>query len=94
MIEIYDGIKYLVLLGPEQYYAIYNSIRYLISAKSGLKDSINHNFARIRIDSHNSLPVEKTLIFHNVITLIKPVVNKNKNNYYYNTVYKSYKQFF
>ena len=47
-------------------------------------DSINHNFARIRIDSYNSLPIEKILTFHNAITLIKSVVNKNENNYYYN----------
>ena len=39
-------------------------------------------FVRIRIDSYNSLPVEKTLNFHNVIILMKSV--KNENNYYYN----------
>ena len=55
---------------------------YLVSEKSGIKDSINHNFAKIRIDLYNSLPIEKILTFHNVITLIKSVVNKNENNYY------------
>ena len=29
--------------------------------------------------------MEKILTFHNFIILIKSVVNKNKNNYYYNT---------
>ena len=53
-----------------------------IREKSGITDSINHNFARIRIDSYNSSPIEKTLTFH-VIILIKSVVNKNENNYYY-----------
>ena len=57
---------------------------YLISEKSGVTYSINHNFGRIRIDSYNSLPIEKILTFHNVIILIKSVVNKNKNEYYYN----------
>ena len=66
------------------YDAIYNRIRYLISEKSGITDIINHNFARIRIDSCNSLPIEKTLTFHNVIIFIKLVVNKNQNDYYYN----------
>ena len=28
--------------------------------------------------------LKKILIFHNVIILIKSVVNKNKNKYYYN----------
>ena len=39
---------------------------------------------RIRIDSDNSLPIEKTLTFHNVIIFIKSVVNENKNNYFSN----------
>ena len=78
--KIDDGIRYLVLL---KYNEIYGRIRYLISEKSGIKDSINTNFARIRIDSYNSLPIEKILTFHNVILVIKSVVNKNKNNYHY-----------
>ena len=32
-IKIHDGIRYLVLVGHEQYDAIYNTIRYLISKK-------------------------------------------------------------
>ena len=52
------------------------------SEKSGITDSINYNLARIKIDSYNSLPIEKILTFH-VIILIKSVVNKNKNGYYY-----------
>ena len=35
-------------------------------------------------DLYDSLPVEKALAFHNFITLIKLVWNKDKNNYYYN----------
>ena len=44
--------------------------------------SINHNLARIRIESYNSLPIEKTLVFHNVTIFIESVFNKNKNHYY------------
>ena len=47
-------------------------------------DIINHYFARIRIDSYNSLPIEETLTFHNIIILIKSVVINSANNYYYN----------
>ena len=54
-----------------------------MSEKSGIKDSINHNFGRIRNDSYDFLPI-KILTFHNVIILIKSVINKNKNEYYYN----------
>ena len=35
-------------------------------------------------DSYDSLPLEKTLTLHNVIILIKSLVNKNQNHYYYN----------
>ena len=31
----------------------------------GITDSINYYFAKIRIGSYNSLPIEKILIFHN-----------------------------
>ena len=30
----------------------------------------------------NSSPIEKILTFHNVVILIKSVVNENKNHYY------------
>ena len=63
---------------------ICDKIKYLIIGKSGITDSINLNFGKIRIDSYNSLPIEKILTFHIVIILIKSVINKNKNNYYYN----------
>ena len=63
---------------------ICDKIKYLIIGKSGITDSINLNFGKIRINSYNSLPIEKILTFHIVIILIKSVVNKNKNNYYYN----------
>ena len=45
--------------------------------KEGIRYSINHNFARIRIDSYNSLAIEKTLTFLNIVILIKSVVSKN-----------------
>ena len=36
----------------------------------------------MRIDSNNSLPIEKILTFHNFLILIKLVVNESKNNCY------------
>ena len=82
--KIYDGIRYLTLFAPERY-AIYDRKYHTITEKSGIKYSINHNFARVRrIDLYNSLSIEKTLTFHNVIILIKSVVNKNENSYCYN----------
>ena len=59
--EIYNWTRYLELFGQRIYNTIYERINYLMSGKSDTKFIINHNFARIRIDSHNSLPIEKTL---------------------------------
>ena len=56
----------------------------LISEKGGITDSINHDSARIWIESYNYLPIEKMLTLHGAIIVIKPLVNKNKNNLYYN----------
>ena len=61
---------------------MFDEIKYLISEKNVITDSVNNNFGKTRIDSYNYLPIAKILTFHNVIILIKSVVNKNKNNYY------------
>ena len=76
-IKIHDRIRYLVLSDYGWFNKSCDRIKYLISEKSGITDSINHNFGRIRIDSYNSLPIEKILTFL-VVILIKSVVNKNK----------------
>ena len=52
--------------------------------KSGVTDSINQNIGKIRIDLYNNLPIKKILTFHNVLILIKSVINKSKNKSYYN----------
>ena len=80
-IKIYDGIRYLVLFDYAWFDKIYGRIKYLVSA---ITDSINHNCGRVRIDSSNSVLIEKILTFLNVVILIKWVVNKNKKEYYYN----------
>ena len=64
----------MVLFAFEKCNAIHDGINYLISGKGRITYSINHNFARIRIDSYNSLPIEKTLTFHNNIIIFEPVV--------------------
>ena len=66
------------------FHKICDQIKYLLSKKIDITNSINHNFGKIRIDLYNSLPIKKLLNFHNVKTFIKSVVNKNKNKYYYN----------
>ena len=83
-IKIHDGIRYSVLFDRSWYGEIFYRNKYLIREKSGIAGSINHNFARIRIDSYTSLSNEKILTVHNVIILIKSGITKYKNHYYYN----------
>ena len=84
IIRIYDESRYIILFGKKKYGALYNKITYLVSIKSGITYIISHYFAKIKVDSYESLPIEKTLTLHNVIIHIKSVLNKDKNYYYYN----------
>ena len=92
-IKIHDRIRYLVLFDYSYCDKICVKIRYLLIEKGGITDSINHNFAKITIDSYDFLPIEKILLTFHVIILIKSVANTNKNEYYYNIFKKksSYK---
>ena len=47
--------KHLILFNYGLFKQICNKIKYLISKESGITNSINHNFGKIRIDSYNSL---------------------------------------
>ena len=76
-IRVCDGTRYLVLFGEEKHDPICSRSRYLIEVKSGIAYVISHNYAKIEVDSYDSLPLEKTLTFHNVIKHIKSVWNKD-----------------
>ena len=58
-IRIYDRTRYLALFGGEKYYFIYSIIRYLINVKSSITYIISHNYAKIKVDSYDFLPLEK-----------------------------------
>ena len=83
-IRVYDGTRYL--LGFEKYDAIYNRIRYIISPKSDIAYIFSHYYTKIKVDSYDSLLIKKRLTLHNVIILIKSVLNKDKYHYYYKIV--------
>ena len=48
--------------------------------KSGVLDIINHNFARIRIDSYDSLSIENILTSHVIIVIIHYLLIRVKMN--------------
>ena len=78
-IRVYDGTGYLTLFGSKKYDAIYDGIRCLASLKSGITYIFSHYFVKNKVDSDDSLPTEKVLTLHNVVILIKSVLDKDKN---------------
>ena len=58
-IRIYDETRYLTLFGSENYDAIYNRIKYLISLKISVKYIFSYHLAKIKVDSYDSVPIEK-----------------------------------
>ena len=80
----YDRTGYLVLFGPEKYDGIQNRIEYLVSEKISITYVSSHNYARIKIYSYDSLPLEKKLALDNVKKPINSVFYKNQKHYYYN----------
>ena len=61
--RIYDRTRHLVLFGPEKHVVIYNRIRYLKSQKRGINYVYSLNYAKIKVDSYYSFPLENTLTF-------------------------------
>ena len=49
----------------------------------GITYIISHNYATFKVDSYDYLPLEKIITIRNVIILVNSVLNKDKNNYYY-----------
>ena len=82
-IRFFVGTRYLKFFGIEKSDLIYNKIRYLNGVKSDITYVISYKDVKIKVDSYDSLFLEKTLTFHNVIILNKPIFNRDKNNYYY-----------
>ena len=61
--RIYDRTRYLTLFDSKKCGATYDRTRYLISLKSGITYIFPHYFAKFKVDSHDSLPIEKNLGF-------------------------------
>ena len=55
-----------------------------MGVKSGITYVISHIYAKIKVDSYDSLSLGKTLILNNIVILIELVFNKEKSDYYYN----------
>ena len=56
-----DGTRYLVLFGSEKCNIIYNRVKYLLEVKIDITFVFYHNYARIKVDSYDSLALEKNI---------------------------------
>ena len=81
-VRVYDGIRYLVLFGPEIYDATYDKIRSFLSQESCIK--ILFLLIKSKLILMIPLPLEKTLTLHNVIILTKSYFKKDQNHFHYN----------
>ena len=81
-IKIYDGTRYLTLFGLEKYYAFCDKIRYLANQKNDTTYIFSHTFAKVKVDSNDSLLIGKILTLNYFIILIKWVIDKYKTHYY------------
>ena len=84
LIYFVTGCRYSTLFGSENYDVVYIRIRYLVSLKSGITYIFSPHFAKIEVDFYDSLATEKILTLH-VIILIKSLLNKDENYYYFKT---------
>ena len=62
MFDKIDGFRggefrHIVLFNHGLLDKTFDKIKYTMGEKSGITDSINHNFGKIRIDSYNYLPI-------------------------------------
>ena len=62
-IRVYDGSRYILLFGDEKYELIYDRIRYLIEVKRGITYAFSHDYSKIKVYSHDYLPLEKNRLF-------------------------------
>ena len=83
LLRSFDGTRYLTFFDTEVYDAIYNRIGYLISLESSITYVFLTILRKLKLIAMILLPIEKILTLYNVIILIKSVINKSKNHYYY-----------
>ena len=56
----------------------------LLVKRSSVIYVFSHNYKKVKIDSYDSLPLEKTLTLHNHIKVIESVLNEDQNHHCYN----------
>ena len=55
----------------------------ILQVEKTITNIFSHYFAKIKVDSYDFLPIEKTMALPTVIILIKSVLNNDKHHCYY-----------
>ena len=61
LIRVYDGTRFVILFGAEKSDFIYKRIWYLTGVNSGITYVISDSYAKIKVDSCDSLTLEKNI---------------------------------
>ena len=81
LIRDYDRIKNFVFFGPENYDIVFDRIRCSIWSKGCITYVDSFSYAKIKTDSDDGSPLEKTLTVRNIVILIKSVFNESYKQY-------------
>ena len=58
--------------------------------KSGIPYIFSRYFTKIKVDSYDTFPKEKRLSLHNVIIIIKSILNKDQSHFYHKIFSEKY----
>ena len=84
LIKTHNKIRYLILFDYSYCDKICDRIKYHLSEKVALQIVLITILEKSELIHIIALPIEKILTFHNVIVVIKSVINRNKNECCYN----------
>ena len=89
-----NGNKYLIFNSAyknkevlKKYTKLWNGIKYEIQtineSKEGERSSAEYDkdFMKIKLDTYDSLPLNKTLKLHNMMTVIRSVIEEDSSSY-------------
>ena len=76
-----NGEKYLILHSTDKYKDAFSAIKSQIETINGEKMYYEKNYARIRVNTNDNIPLNKQIYFPSLITIIRCVFEKGKELY-------------
>ena len=76
-----NGEKYLILHSTDNYKDAFSAIKSQIETINGEKMYYEKNYARIRVNTNDNIPLNKQIYFPSLIIIIRCVFEKGKELY-------------